>query len=67
MKATIELPKASSIRDERDLPLILDLTARLNPKILVVQVATSGALFILTNEEDTCLPQVISLANRRKK
>jgi hypothetical protein len=40
MKATIELPKAFSIRDERELPLIQDLMARLNPKILVVQVAT---------------------------
>jgi hypothetical protein len=40
MKATIELPKAFSIRDERELPIIHDLMARLNPKILVAQVAT---------------------------
>jgi hypothetical protein len=40
MKATIELPKAFSVRDDRELPLIQDLMARLNPKLLVVQVAT---------------------------
>ena len=40
MKATIELPKAFSVRDDRELPLIQDLVARLNPKLLVVQVAT---------------------------
>ena len=40
MKATIELPKAFSVRDDRELPLIKDLMARLNPKLLVVQVAT---------------------------
>ena len=40
MKATIELPRAFSVRDDRELPLIQDLMARLNPKLLVVQVAT---------------------------
>ncbi len=40
MQATIELPKAFSVRDDRDLPLIQDLMARLNPNLLVVQVAT---------------------------
>jgi hypothetical protein len=40
MKASIELPKAFSVRDDRELPLIQDLMARLNPKLLVVQVAT---------------------------
>ena len=40
MKATVELPKAFSVRDDRELPLIQDLMARLNPKLLVVQVAT---------------------------
>ena len=40
MKATIELPKAFSVRDDRELPLVQDLMARLNPKLLVVQVAT---------------------------
>ena len=40
MKATIDLPKAFSVRDDRELPLIQDLMARLNPKLLVVQVAT---------------------------
>ena len=40
MKVTIELPKAFSVRDDRELPLIQDLMARLNPKLMVVQVAT---------------------------
>ena len=40
MKATVELPKAFSMRDDRELPLIQDLMARLNPKLLVTQVAT---------------------------
>jgi len=40
MKVTIELPKAFSVRDDRVLPLIADLMARLNPKLLVTQVAT---------------------------
>ena len=40
MKATIELPKAFSVRDDRELPLIQDVMARLNPRLLVVQVAT---------------------------
>ena len=40
MKVTIELPKAFSVRDDRELPLIQDLMARMNPKLLVIQVAT---------------------------
>ena len=40
MQATIELPKAFSVRDDRELPLIQDLMARLNPKLLIAQVAT---------------------------
>ena len=40
MKAAVELPKAFSVRDDRELPLIRDLMARLNPKLLVAQVAT---------------------------
>ncbi|MGA2799399.1 MAG: hypothetical protein ABSE63_17590 [Thermoguttaceae bacterium] len=40
MKAIIELPKAFSVRDDREIPLIADLVARLNPKLLVTQVAT---------------------------
>lgn len=40
MKATVELPKAFSVRDDRELPLVQDLMSRLNPKLLVTQVAT---------------------------
>jgi len=40
MEAIVEVPKAFSVRDDRELPLIQDLMARLNPKLLVVQVAT---------------------------
>jgi hypothetical protein len=40
MQATIELPKAFSVRDERELPRVQDLLTRLNPKLLVTQVAT---------------------------
>jgi hypothetical protein len=40
MKATIELPKAFSVREDRELPLIQELMARLNPKLLVTQVTT---------------------------
>jgi hypothetical protein len=40
MIVTIELPKAFSVRDDRELPLIKDLMARLNPNLLVTQVAT---------------------------
>ena len=40
METTIELPKAFSVRDDRELPLIRDLMARLNPKLFVAQVAT---------------------------
>jgi hypothetical protein len=40
MKGTIELPKAFSARDDREFSLVQDLLARLNPKLLVAQVAT---------------------------
>jgi hypothetical protein len=40
MQATIELPKAFSVRDDRELPVIQDLVARLHPMLLVAQVAT---------------------------
>jgi hypothetical protein len=40
MQASNELPTAFSVRDERELPLVQDLMARLNPKLLVIQVAT---------------------------
>ena len=40
MKVSIELPKAFSVRDDRELPLIQDLMSRMNPKLMVVQVAT---------------------------
>ena len=40
MQATIELPKAFSVRDDRELAIVQDLMARLNPKLLVVQAAT---------------------------
>jgi hypothetical protein len=40
MQAIVELPAAFSVRDDRELPLVKDLMARLNPNILVVQVAT---------------------------
>ena len=37
---SIEVPKAFSVRDDRELPLIQDLMARLNSDLLVAQVAT---------------------------
>ncbi len=40
MKAVIEVPKAFLLGDDREFPLIQKLVARLNPKLLVVQVAT---------------------------
>lgn len=40
MQATIQLPKAFSVRDAHEFPIVEDLIARLNPKLLVVQVAT---------------------------
>jgi hypothetical protein len=40
MKATIKLPIAFSVRDDREFPLIQDLVARLNPQLLIAQVAT---------------------------
>ena len=40
MQAAVELPRAFSVRDDRELTLIQDLMARLNPQLLVVQVAT---------------------------
>ena len=38
--AAVQLPKAFWVRDDRELLLIQDLMARLNPKLLVIQVAT---------------------------
>ena len=40
MNAAVELPKAFSVRHDHEIPLIRDLMARLNPKLLVIQVAT---------------------------
>ncbi len=40
MQGTIELPKAFSVRDDREFRLVQDLVTRLNPKLLVIQVAT---------------------------
>ncbi len=40
MRVTIELPKAFSVRDDREFPLVQHLMARLNPTLLVRQVAT---------------------------
>jgi len=40
MEVIIELPKAFSVRDDREIPLIQDLATRLNPKLRVAQVAT---------------------------
>ena len=40
MQAAVELPKAFSVREDRELKLMQDLMARLNPKLLVAQVAT---------------------------
>ena len=40
MQATIDLPKAFSMRDDRELPLVQDLMKLLNPRTLVAQVAT---------------------------
>ena len=40
MEATVTVPKAFSVRDDREFALIQDLMARLNPELLVTQVAT---------------------------
>ena len=40
MHSTVTLPKAFSVRDDRELLLVQDLMARLNPELMVVQVAT---------------------------
>ena len=40
MTATVTLPKAFSVRDDHELSHVQDLMARLNPNLLVVQVAT---------------------------
>jgi hypothetical protein len=40
MQATVELPKAFSVRDEREISLVQHLMERLNPRLLVMQVAT---------------------------
>ncbi len=40
MQAVVELPIAFSLSDDREFPLIQELVARLNPNLLVIQVAT---------------------------
>jgi hypothetical protein len=40
MQATVELPKAFSVRDEHEFFPIQHLMARLNPRLMVTQVAT---------------------------
>ena len=40
MHAKVELPKAFSVRDEHEFNPIQHLMARLNPKLMVKQVAT---------------------------
>ncbi len=40
MQAKVELPKAFSVRDEHEFLPIQHLLSRLNPKLLVKQVAT---------------------------
>jgi hypothetical protein len=40
MQVTVEVPKAFSVRDEHEFFPIQHLLARLNPKLMVVQVAT---------------------------
>jgi hypothetical protein len=40
MQATIELPRAFSVRDDREFPLVRDLMLRLNSKLLIVEVGT---------------------------
>ena len=40
MQANVELPKAFSVSHDSEFQLVKDLMARLNPKLLVAQVAT---------------------------
>ncbi len=40
MQATVELPKAFSVRDENEFFPMQHLMARMNPKLMVTQVAT---------------------------
>ena len=40
MQLTMELPKAFSVRDEDEFFIVQHLMARLNPKLMVKQVAT---------------------------
>ena len=40
MYASVEMPKAFSVRDDREMQLVQDLMTRLNPDLLVIQVAT---------------------------
>ncbi|MGA2063309.1 MAG: hypothetical protein ABSG67_22795 [Thermoguttaceae bacterium] len=40
MRAKIELPKAFSVRDEHEFYAFQNLMARLNPKLMVKQIAT---------------------------
>lgn len=42
MHAKMELPKAFSVRDEHEFLPIQHLMARLNPNVVVKQVATGG-------------------------
>jgi hypothetical protein len=40
MQTTVELPKAFSVSHDREFQLVKDLLTRMNPKLLVAQVAT---------------------------
>jgi len=40
MQATVELPKAFSVREENEFFPVQHIMARLNPKLMVMQVAT---------------------------
>jgi hypothetical protein len=40
MQAVVELPSSFSVCDDRELQLVQDLMARMNPLLLVTQVAT---------------------------
>ncbi len=42
MQAKVDLPKAFSVRDEHEIVPIQHLMARLNPRLLVKQVATGA-------------------------
>lgn len=40
MKTEVKLPKAFSVRDDREILLVRELITRMNPKLRVTQVAT---------------------------